>query len=482
MDAVKKFFKSILLGAGYIVALAVVTVIAVIVSANIARMPKKTVIADPQMPASQYSDNEHEQARESETPQTPEDTSGADSQVHEDDPPITGDAPDRDNVIDDGTGNGDEGDDHGTDERPGQITPYSAAPVPLESGVRAAIEKIADSYGAVGVQVAVIKNGEIAGTAECGYATVSSYPMAADTKIRAASISKVVLAMTVMRLRELGDIGLDTDIGVYWGTAVRNPRHRDVPITTRQMLSHMSSIRIYDYGFPAGGDVIRRDLQDGSCFEGSTPGSVKAWAYNNYAFAALGVMVENVANETVNSLSDRYLFKPLGIDAAFGSGSISATDKLATLYTRTGRVGRSVEEQKQTLGNKYPGERGEEFPGGLTISAYDLAKLIAVLAGDGEFAGIRILSTSSVALMETSQGRTGGFDQCLPLRHRTYIYGQDELLYHTGSNYGVYSLISYNPVTRDGVVVLTTGANGATDEYGIYAVCGEISEYIYRNM
>jgi hypothetical protein len=117
----------------------------------------------------------------------------------------------------------------------------------------------------------------------------------------------------------------------------------------------------------------------------------------------------------------------------------------------------------------------------LTISAYDLAKLVAALAGNGAYNGTRILTSESVALMESSQGRTGGFDQCLPLRRQTGIYGEDELYYHTGSNYGAYNLISYNPSSGDGVVVLTSGASGKTDSYGIYAICGEISEYVYKH-
>ena len=346
--------------------------------------------------------------------------------------------------------------------------------------IQLAINKIAKKYGAAGVQVAVIKNGEIVSTYVYGDATKNSRAMSDDIKIRTASISKVILAMTVMRLSELGCLDIDADIGEYWGGQVRNPSHSDIPITMRQILSHTSSIIVYDYGFDAGGELIKRRFLDGSCFSGRTPGSIGSWNYNNYAFAALGLTVEVAMGETVNSLASRYLFAPLGIDAAFGGGSISATDKLATLYTESGGVGRSVDAQKRTLGSTYPGERGEEFPGGLTISAYDLAKLLAALACDGTYDGTRILSPDSVATMESSQGNPGGFDQCLPLRHQTNIYGEKELYYHTGSNYGVYNLMSYNPATRDGVVVLTSGASGVADAYGIYAICGEISECVYR--
>ena len=350
------------------------------------------------------------------------------------------------------------------------------------NSIQSGIDTIAVKYGAVGLQIAVIKNGVITGAYVYGDAVRGSTPMTIDTKIRVASVSKVILTMAIMRLCELGLLDIDADIGDYWGAPVRNPNHSEVPVTMRQILSHTSSIIVYDYGFSADGELVRRRFLDGSCFGRNTPGAIGSWNYNNYAFAALGLTVEVAMDETVNSIASRYLFSPLGIDAAFGSGSISDTSNIATLYTNGGGVGRSDETQRGTLGSTFPGERGEEFPGGLTISAYDLAKLIAVLAGRGQYGGVRILTDESVSLMESSQGRTGGFEQCLPLRRRANLYGKEELCYHTGSNYGVYNLISYDPVTGDGVVVLTSGASGATDAYGIYAICGEISEYVYRNM
>ncbi|MDR3277623.1 MAG: serine hydrolase [Oscillospiraceae bacterium] len=360
--------------------------------------------------------------------------------------------------------------------------PITAVPGEVAEKTQAAIDAAARKYGAVGVQVAMIRDGKLADTFVYGDATKGKQPMDDSVKIRVASISKVILAMEAMCLRERGEIDIDADIGDYWGFPIRNPSHDGVPITIRQILSHTSSIMVYDYGFAADGELIRNRFRDGSCFGRSTPGEIGYWNYNNYAFSALGVMMEVAADETVNDLAARDLFTPLGIDAAFGSGSISATDNLATLYQPGGSVGRSVDTQKKTLGSTYPGERGEEFPGGLTISAYDLAKLIAVLVNDGEYNGARILPAELVAEMESPQGKVGGFEQCLPLRHRAGLYGEDELYYHTGSNYGVFNLISYNPNSKNGIVILTSGASGEKDAYDIYAICGEISEYLYNRM
>jgi CubicO group peptidase (beta-lactamase class C family) len=359
-------------------------------------------------------------------------------------------------------------------------TPEPTAPIPEDTAgaIQAAVDTAARKYGAVGVQVAVIRDGEIADTFVYGDATRGEKPMDDTVKIRVASISKVILGMEVMRLRELGKLDLDADIGDYWGFSIRNPRYEETPITIRQILSHTSSMIVYDYGFSADGALVRSRFEDGSCFGKSTPGVIGSWNYNNYGFSALGLTVETALDETVNALAARDLFEPLGIDAAFGTGSISDTDNLATIYSG-GSVGRSVSTQKKTLGSTFPGENGEEFPGGIAISAYDLAKLIAALANDGEYNGVRVLSPESVAEMESSQGKTGGFEQCLPLRFRTELYGEDELYYHTGSNYGMFNLFSYNPNTRNGVVVLTSGASGDRDKYDIYAVCGEISRAVY---
>lgn len=107
-----------------------------------------------------------------------------------------------------------------------------------------------------------------------------------------------------------------------------------------------------------------------------------------------------------------------------------------------------------------------------------------MLANDGAYEGQVLLSPESVAWMETpldtpvSDGRST-FLQCRPLRYQEELYGREGLYYHTGSAYGQYALLSYDPDTGDGVVVLTSGADGVVDEHGIYAICGEIAQAVY---
>jgi len=369
---------------------------------------------------------------------------------------------------------------HPNENAPAPDTTAPTGVLASDPGIQPDLDRIAERFGAVGVQVAVITNGEITGTYCYGYATKGAAPMTVATKIRSASLSKVALAMVIMQLAEDNEISIDADIGEYWGMEIRNPNHRDAPITMRQFLSHTSSITVNDNGYYAPGEQIRRRLRDGTCFDGKTPGDIGSWNYNNYGFAVLGLTVEFAVNETVNSIAARRLFAPLGIDSAFGPGSISDTGRLATLYTYGGGVGRSTGVLRNDTGNSFPGESGGDFPGGLTISAYDYAKLIAVLANRGEYGGVRVMSPRTVSLMESPQGRAESFDQCLAIRRIRNLFGEDELFYHTGSNYGVFTLASYDPVNRSGVVVFTSGADGRRDSVGVPVVCAEFSEYIYK--
>lgn len=359
---------------------------------------------------------------------------------------------------------------------------YEVASAAREShgDIQAAVDAAAQKYGAAGVQVAVVENGVVTDTYAYGWATKETDPMTANHKMRIASISKVMVGMTAMLLREDGVVDLDQDISAYWDCQVKNPQNPDKPITIRNMLSHTSSI------FNAGDDVSRAYSSvlarlQGSGFSGAVPGDIGYWSYNNYAFGVLGMTLELAADSLVDDVLEEKLYAAMDIDASYAAGDIENTGMLASLYRNDGSMSRSVEKQKSLHNDPTPGANGTYFAGGLTISAADLGKLVALLAADGCYEGVRLLSEESVELMETryEQPVPGGSYQALPLRYWPELYGRNGVYYHTGSAYGVFNCASYDPETGDGVVVLTTGASGAKDDRGIYKICAEINEYIY---
>ena len=369
-----------------------------------------------------------------------------------------------------------------------QILAQTAPPAPPESKaaarheeLQAVVDSISQKYGAAGVQVAVIEKGQVTDTYAYGWATKGSNPMTPQHKLRVASISKVAVGMTAMCLREEGTIDLDTSIGDYWGFPVKNPAYPNTPVSIRSIMTHTSSI------VNAGDDVSRSysnvsaKLRSGY-FSRVKPGDLANWNYNNFAFSVLGMTLELASGEYISDILDRRLFNAMDIDADFFPGEVRQTELLATIYRHDGSVGRTVSNQQGIKRGNFPGSTGSPFAGGLTISAEDLGKLVALLACDGCWQGVELMDRESVEMMETyaPQAVPGGSRQALPLRHWDDIFGRDGAYYHTGSAYGVFNCMSYDPLTGDGVVVLTTGASGAKDDYGIYRICAEISTPIYE--
>ncbi len=357
-------------------------------------------------------------------------------------------------------------------------TVYSAA-INNHSAIQSVINSAAQRHGAVGVQVAVIENGVATDTFTYGFATKGTDPMTANHKIRTASITKVAVGTAAWLLYEDGKITLDTDISQYWNADIKNPAYPDDPITIRNLLTHTSSIYDAPYGTSRKYEDLKVALMNNG-YAATRPGS--QWKYNNHAFTVLGVTLELAGKTTLNDLLRERIFTPLDMDAAFATGDIKNTNLLATLYRNTGAIGLDTATAKSMHCDKTAGADGSHFAGGLTMSAYDLAKFFTILANDGIYEGIRLLDPETIKLMETYGERTvsNGFYQAMPLRYKQNLYGRNGLYFHTGSSYGVFNSASYDPASGDGVIVLTTGADGTKGTAGIYKVCEEINDYIYK--
>lgn len=354
-----------------------------------------------------------------------------------------------------------------------------------DSYMQVFVNSIGSRYGATGIQLAVIKGGQVTDTYSYGWATKNTDRMTADHKIRVASISKVAVGVCAMKMQEQGIVNISANIGTYWGN---NPGKA---VTLKSLLTHTSTLKT-SLSYSPSASATLSQLRNSSSYSSGTVGSAGAWAYNNYGIGIAGCTLEVALGRTLGGYSKENIFAPLGMDASFFSGLLDNPSKLATLYHSNGNVARSRDASMKYTGNTSPGSNSSAFAGGLTGSAKDIAKLFAMLANDGTYNGVRILSPESVAAMETrlftKTENNGSFYQCMPLRYKAGLYGESGLYYHTGNAYGVLALASYNPDTRDGVVVVTTGMSDTNavpacsrDAQGIYEICGKLTEYTYKD-
>ena len=361
-----------------------------------------------------------------------------------------------------------------------------APPVPqpqlTQTDVDEALADVMEDFSAVAVSVAAIENGQLSQSGAWGWAIRDEREMTADTKLRVASLSKVAVGMCAMAMAQEGILDLDAPLSAYWGESVQNPYTQAQP-TARTLMSHSSSVKSLEIS--RGLSHLTSLLSRGSSWRSVEPGDVGGWYYSNFGVCVLGTTLELASGQVLDDYFQRHFCQPMGLTASFFGGNLEE-ESLATLYNPSS-VGRTAAAQ---AGESIPDQIGDGaswYPGGLTISAVDLAKLVAVLANGGEYEGVSYLEPGTVAEMETPQfqvdpGEASVFDQCLILRRQENILGRDQIYYHTGSAYGVFSLLTFDPDTGDGVVVLTTGTPRQADEHGLYALCSQLSADLYARM
>jgi CubicO group peptidase (beta-lactamase class C family) len=242
-------------------------------------------------------------------------------------------------------------------------------------------------------------------------------PMTVDDPARIASISKLVVAIAVMRLVEQGKLDLDADVSRALGRKLRNPAFPDTPITLRLLLSHRSSLTdTIDYVLPLDADMLGV-LDDPKAWDAEhAPGTL--FHYTNFNFPVIASVMEKATGERFDLLMQRLVLKPLAIEACYNWASCSPE--------RAARAVVQYRERKPTkddqdsikacpvtpasdgscdLSRLKLGTNGAAFSpqGGLRISARELAKIGQLLLGEGKLGKVRLLKAKSVRALLASE-------------------------------------------------------------------------------
>jgi CubicO group peptidase (beta-lactamase class C family) len=266
------------------------------------------------------------------------------------------------------------------------------------------------------VRVAFDRAGEVSITTSGLADLAAKRPVSPDDPVRIASISKLVVAIGVLRLVEQGKLDLDADVSRYLGWKLRNPAFPDAKITLRLLLSHRSSLtdRV-DYVLPLDADM-RAVLQDPKAWDaGHAPGSW--WAYTNFNFPVIAAVMERATGERFDRLMDRLVLKPMKLDACYNWATCKPeTAARAVVQYRENKPTKDdnhgtppacpvspARDGSCDLSVWRAGANGAIFApqGGLRISGRGLARVGRMFLGNGILDGVRILRPSSVRLMET---------------------------------------------------------------------------------
>ena len=313
----------------------------------------------------------------------------------------------------------------------------------------------------------------------------------ANTIYRIASISKIIIALGIMKLWEEGKLSLDEDISKYLGFEVRNPHFPNDIITIRMLMTQTSSITD-GFDDEEMTNVVRVDSYNG--VNGTTldvplkmllvpnnskyyssltyaeykPGS--EFCYSNFGCGILACIIEKVSQQNYNDYIREVIFKPLGINASF----IPSLLKLARYHQGEGFIASTytnnvlTRSEEMFIEKEYPifpcGESYRGPAGGCFINAIDLAHIMGALI---ENKGI-ILKPETIDEMKkvnwqiSEEKRLQDFNRygsysAKGLQLAILKRGNHTLYGHTGSAYGLRSIMMFDPILKKGLVFLTNG-------------------------
>jgi CubicO group peptidase (beta-lactamase class C family) len=193
-----------------------------------------------------------------------------------------------------------------------------------------AIMSLMKKCEAVGLGVAVVKNGEIVYTHSFGLKNVESQTPLADTDIfRIASISKSFSATSIFQLIEKGKLKLSDDFSTVVGFRVRNPKFPQTVITLKMVMSHTSSINDSEGYFNL--DVINPEKNPNweKCYNDYEPG--KGYMYCNLNYNMIGTVIEKLSGERFDKYVKNHILDPLKLYGGYWVEGLDA-NRFTTLY------------------------------------------------------------------------------------------------------------------------------------------------------
>lgn len=364
--------------------------------------------------------------------------------------------------------------------------------------------KFIEQFEMVGSNVAFCKNDGYCEFVSTGFSSIEKNILSHEDSIyRIASISKIIVAIGVLKLYEEKRVDLDEDISKYFGFCIRNPKYPEIKITIRHLMTQTSSIcddgcfvdgiyKGYDGAnstddFIKVSDILNSNGQHyGPSFTNKKPGD--EFLYSNFGCGLLACIVERVTGEYFPEYIKRVLLTPLSIYSGFRLEDLKYPENLVTHYLYDDKkfiLYRDYESFKKVQCLKYPlGENYRGVAGGLYISAKDLAKIMMMLMNKGKYQNIQVLDKETVLEMEKVQWEGIPLDPTYKKKGLQMIimdeFTKSPLKGHFGNAYGLRSFMLYND--NGGIIFLCNGANFITDEEHMTTLQRKIIEFLVKEL
>jgi len=331
---------------------------------------------------------------------------------------------------------------------------------PSEDGLgTSTVAELMEEFGVPGVSVAVIQDFKIHWAKAYGVADVETGQLVdIETMFQAASISKPVAAMGVLRAVQDGLFSLDDDINDILDSWTLDGREftRNRPVTPRTLTSHTSGLGD-GFGFP-GYDPEQPLPTTVQILEGhelSNVGSVfmEREPLTFYEYSGGGVTVMELALSDVRRRPFVDVLQE-GVLAPIGMTRSSYAQPISPEHNQN--AARAHDNNGESRGPKwhvYP----EHAAAGLWTTPTDLARLIIEVQRSASGESNRVLSQSMIQEMLNPVG-VGPF----AVGFTVSKIGEGWYFSHGGSNWGFRALMLAHKVKGYGLVVMTNADQGST--------------------
>ena len=319
------------------------------------------------------------------------------------------------------------------------------------------LEEIMDRYGVPGVSIAVIKDFKIHWAKGYGIAdVVTGTQVDTVTLFQAASISKPVAAMAVLRAVQDCEFSLDDDINTVlqsWKLP-DSPLTKDQAVTPRMLTSHTSGLGD-GFGFP-GYDPSDPCPTTVQILDGHKPSNVgpvllarppmTAFHYSGGGVTIMQLALTEVLGKPFTEILQEYVLRPIGMTESTFDQPLSPE--------RDGNATRAHDGSGQAMGAKwhvYP----EHAAAGLWTTPSDLARFAIEVQKSLRGEANRVLSQTMIKEMLCPVG-VGDFAVGFQITKN----GQGWYFSHGGGNWGFSCFLSAHKVKGYGFAIMTNAGNG----------------------
>lgn len=361
---------------------------------------------------------------------------------------------------------------------------------PVEPIVDAKVATFTDSLttlfnasSLVGMTVSVVQDGAIKVQHSFGQANVANNtPYTNQTNQPIASVSKTFIGMALMKAIEEGHFTLETNINDILPFDIHNPNTPDAPIKVKHLVTHTAGLEdsedtyelqyyvkegenallpttqvIFDFGLEMGkghalGDYLAAvytpdgPLYDEDTFMKEGPG--KVYEYSNIGASLAAYLIEVKTGQSFAAYVNEHILLPLNMGNTGYDRSQLASSELATLY-----VSKEYE---------LPEYSHSSYPDGFVNTSNDaLTKYLLEMLKGASGNGILLSKESYQTLFNRhspdsmEEGEIHGVFWDLT---------RDGRIEHNGGDPGVLTLVSFDPVTNSGYLLMTNTSGGGLGE------------------